>query len=107
METSMHPARKIENLKTTIRVISPGLLSKFRSANNLVPKYMKTSSWTNNIIKTPKENDASLLWLPPSIIDIVTASENIRNVTWERGFRRLRKSYNLGLFILTNLVVLY
>jgi hypothetical protein len=83
------PVRKIKNLKNTIRVISPGLLSKFRSANNKAPKYTKTSSCANNIIKIPKENVFEPSYFPVRAIMAVNKNEKTRKVICETGFRRL------------------
>ena len=89
-EAIKHPVRKIINLNSTIRVISPGLFSKLTLPNSLFPKYIKISNWTNSMINMPKENECESLIFPVNAIIHVTSKEKTKNDTCETVFRKLR-----------------
>ena len=56
---------------------------------------------------TPKGKKVEELFAPVRVVKNATINENTRKVMCETGFRRLRKSYNVTGFILTNLMFIY
>jgi len=102
IETRRQAAIKITNLTRTMRVISAGLLSKFRLAKSKLPKKINTSSWANNITNMLIEKKGRPADLSVSWFIIVITSEKSRIRICESGFRRFRISEMDSAFIPSN-----
>jgi len=71
----MQPAKKNKNLTSTIRVISPGLLSKFKISEYSGSQINEDSSWANNIMKILNEKEWLTSYFPINAIMAVTRNE--------------------------------
>jgi hypothetical protein len=107
IDNTRQPAMNIRKRISTIRVISPGLLSKFNLANRMFPRYINTSSWAKNKKNRLKLNEERSGYFPVSVTIKVPEKENIRNVRCESGLRRSIKSLRENAFISSNLIFLY